>query len=63
MVIVASPFIKFPGAFFLGARQQHHFVAIGFGRYFPSKIKAFTGIALASKVMMSNDIFNQGVGT
>ena len=61
-MIVASSLIKFPSAFFLGARQQHHFVAIGFGRYFLSKIKAFTSIALASKVMMSNDIFDQSVG-
>lgn len=62
MMIVTCPLIKIPGAFFLGARQQHYFVAIGFGRYFLSKIKAFTSIALASKVMMSNDIFDQGVG-
>ena len=61
MMIVTSSFIKFPGAFFLGARQQHHFVAISFGRYFLSKIKAFTSVTFASKVMMSNDIFNQGV--
>lgn len=61
MMIVTCPLIKIPGAFFLGARQQHHFVVIGFGRYFLSKIKAFTSITLASKVMMSNDIFNQGV--
>ena len=58
MMIVTCPLIKIPGAFFLGARQQHHFVASGFGRYFLSKIKAFTSIALASKILMGDDIFD-----
>ena len=32
MMIVTYLLIEIPGAFFLGACQQHHFVAIGFGR-------------------------------